>query len=62
MFRKILIANDGSTGGFAALRGAIDVAERYSAELHMISAEPIPYLPSTIAEVDVARHERNVAL
>jgi nucleotide-binding universal stress UspA family protein len=57
MFRKILLANDGSTGAFAALRAAIDVAEKYGAELHMISAEPIPYLPSTIAEVDVARGE-----
>lgn len=57
MFRKILTANDGSTGAFTALKGAIDVAEKYGAELHMICIEEIPYIPATIAEVEEEREE-----
>ena len=52
MFRKILIANDGSEGAFAALRGAIDMAARSEAELHMICIETISRIPATIDEVD----------
>src|SRR5438552_3777443 len=57
MFRKILVANDGSTGAFAALKGAIDVAEKYRSELHMICIEEIPYFPGTIDEVEEEREE-----
>jgi nucleotide-binding universal stress UspA family protein len=37
MFRKILIANDGSEGAKKALITAIDLAKLYEAELHSIS-------------------------
>ena len=57
MFRKILAANDGSTGAFAALRGAIDVAEKYGAELHMVCIEEIPRFPATIDEVEEEKAE-----
>jgi len=57
MFRKILVANDGSPGAFAALQGAIDLAVTYRAELHMISVEEIPHLAETIDEVEGEREE-----
>src|SRR5947207_14509623 len=57
MLRKILAANDGSPGAFAALTAAIDVAVKYGAELHMICIEEIPYFPGTIDEVEEERQE-----
>jgi len=57
MFRKILVANDGSPGAFAALQAAIDLAAKYGAELHMIAVEEIPYLAETIDEVEGEREE-----
>ena len=55
MFRKILAANDGSPGAFAALAAALDIAAKCGAELHMICVEEIPYFPATIDEVDEER-------
>ena len=57
MFRKILVANDGSPGAFAALQGAIDLTVIHGAELHMISVEEIPHLAETIDEVEGEREE-----
>jgi nucleotide-binding universal stress UspA family protein len=51
MYRKILVANDGSEGAFKALTTAIDLARHYEAELHMISVEELPRYPATIDEV-----------
>ena len=59
MFRKILVANDGSPGADAALKAAIDLAVKYCAELHMISVEEIPHLAETIDEVEGEREEPN---
>ncbi len=42
MFRKILIANDGSEGAARALSAAIKLAKGQGAELHMISVEELP--------------------
>ena len=39
MFKKILIANDGSEGAARALSAAIKLAKEQEAELHMISVE-----------------------
>ena len=39
MYRKILIANDGSEGAAQALRAAIALARVLRAELHMVSVE-----------------------
>jgi len=52
MFRKILVANDGSPGAGAALDVAIDLAKNSGAELHMISVEEIPRFAETIDEVE----------
>jgi nucleotide-binding universal stress UspA family protein len=57
MFRKILVANDGSPGAAAALQAAIDLAVKCNTELHMISVEEIPHLAETIDEVEAEREE-----
>jgi nucleotide-binding universal stress UspA family protein len=57
MFTKILAANDGSAGAFAALQAAIDLAGKYGAELHMISVAEIPHRAETIDEVEGEREE-----
>jgi nucleotide-binding universal stress UspA family protein len=58
MFRKILVANDGSEGARKALDIAIDVAKRYGAELHEISVEErLPHYAATVGEVVEAKQE-----
>ena len=60
MFKKILIANDGSEGAKKALKVAIDLARQYNAELHSISVEEgVPHYAATIGEVDEYRKEAN---
>jgi nucleotide-binding universal stress UspA family protein len=59
MFRKILIANDGSPGAKKALATAILMAKRYKAELHMICVEELPGLPVTMDEVVEEKLEAN---
>jgi len=58
MFRKILVATDGSEGANKALRAAIDVAKRYEADLHSISIEEhLPHYAATVGEVVEAKQE-----
>ena len=60
MFKKILIANDGSAGAKLALKVAIDLAKKYNAELHSISVEEgVPHYAATIGEVDEFKKEAN---
>jgi nucleotide-binding universal stress UspA family protein len=60
MFKKILIANDGSEGAKKALMLAIDLAKQYNAELHSIAVEEgVPHYAATIGEVDEFRKEAN---
>src|ERR1700751_5661579 len=60
MYTKILAANDGSPGGRKALAGAIELARKISAELHMVTVEELPRFPASIDEVaeekDAANH------
>ncbi len=51
MYKKILIAHDGSAGAAKALTAAIALARLSSAALHMISVEELPLFPATIDEV-----------
>lgn len=51
MYRKILIANDGSEGARKAFSAALDLAKRLGAELHMISVEEMPRFPTTVDEI-----------
>jgi nucleotide-binding universal stress UspA family protein len=52
MYRKILVANEGSEGAFKALAAAFNLALRYDSELHMITVEEIPRFPGSIDEVE----------
>jgi nucleotide-binding universal stress UspA family protein len=51
MYRKLLIANDGSEGAQAALTAAIYLAKRFRARLHMLSVEELPRFPTTMDEI-----------
>jgi nucleotide-binding universal stress UspA family protein len=51
MYRKLLIANDGSEGAQAALTAAIYLAKRFRARLHMLSVEELPRFPTTVDEI-----------
>lgn len=58
MFRKILMAHDGSEGAQRAQAAAIDLARRYGAELHLISViTELPKYAATIDEVEEVRAE-----
>ena len=59
MFKNIVIANDGSNGGFKALALACDLAKQHRAALHMISVEELPNIPATIDEVIEIKTEEN---
>ena len=60
MFKKILVANDGSEGAKKALKTAIDLAKKYNAELHSISVEEgVPHYAATIGEVEEYKKEAN---
>jgi nucleotide-binding universal stress UspA family protein len=52
MFRKILIAHDGSEGAKKALREAITLAKSFNAELHSVSIKERPsHYAETVGEV-----------
>src|SRR5438552_3728399 len=56
MFRRMLVAYDGSQGAEAALRLAIDLAGRTEAELGTVSVEELPpRYAETIAEIEEAK-------
>jgi nucleotide-binding universal stress UspA family protein len=51
MFKKILIANDGSEGAFKALDAALRLAHSHKAQAHMICVEEIQWIPGSREEV-----------
>jgi nucleotide-binding universal stress UspA family protein len=59
MYKKILIANDGSEGAAKALEAAMGLAKRFKAELHMVSVEELPRLPASVDEVIEEKREAN---
>ncbi len=59
MFRKILVADDGSEGARLALVLAADIAARYGAELHSLTVEEeLPRYAATVDEVEASRERR----
>jgi len=59
VYKRILVANDGSPGGLKALAAALAIARRNGAELHMITVEELPRFPATIDEIDEEKTEAN---
>ena len=59
MFKRIVVANDGSKGGFRALALACDLAKAQRATLYMISVEELPNIPASIDEVIETKTEEN---
>ncbi|HEY1258283.1 MAG TPA: universal stress protein [Xanthobacteraceae bacterium] len=57
MYRKILVAHDGSPGAFAALTAGLDLAAKLNAEIHMISVTELPTFPGTMDEVIAEQDE-----
>jgi nucleotide-binding universal stress UspA family protein len=57
MFKKILIANDGSEGAFKALVAALRLAHSHKAALHMICVEEIPWMPAGSREEVIGEKE-----
>lgn len=60
MFKKILIATDGSDGAKKARTAALDMAEKYGAEVHLLSIiTGLPKFASSVSEVKmIEEHER----
>ena len=59
MFTRIVVANDGSEGGFKALAMGCELAKRDGAALHMISVEELPDFPASIDEIVEAKDAEN---
>ena len=56
MYKKILVANDGSDGARRAFDFAVELASCFQAELHMISVEEhLPRHALTMTEVEEAK-------
>jgi nucleotide-binding universal stress UspA family protein len=60
LYRKILVAYDGSPGARRALKAGIELADQSDAEVHSISVEEkLPYYAATLGEVEEAKAERD---
>ena len=64
MFKRILLAYDGSEGAKLALGKAAEMATAFAAELHILAVGRIPEYAETVSEVEEALHglkERGLA-
>jgi nucleotide-binding universal stress UspA family protein len=59
MYKKILVANDGSPGALRALCAALTLARQEGAALHMVTVEELPWFPASIDEVEEEKTEAN---
>lgn len=57
MFKKLLVAYDGSEGAKLALGKAIEIARVTVAELHILAVGRIPEYAETVSEVEEAREQ-----
>lgn len=51
MYKRILVASDGSPGAHKAFEAALRLAKEHAAELHMISVEELSSFPASVDEV-----------
>jgi nucleotide-binding universal stress UspA family protein len=61
MYRKMLVANDGSPGGAKALEGALELAKRLDIGLTMVCVEDLPRFPAVVDVVAQAQADRSSA-
>jgi nucleotide-binding universal stress UspA family protein len=59
MFKKMLIANDGSEGAARALGAAIKLAKISGASLDLITVEELPRFPASVDELIEEKEETN---
>jgi nucleotide-binding universal stress UspA family protein len=59
VFKRIVVANDGSEGGLKALAMACELAKLHRSALHMISVEELPDFPASIDEIVETKHAEN---
>ena len=59
MFKQIVVANDGSEGGFKALTMACELAKLHHSKLHMISVEVLPDFPASVDEIVEEKEAQN---
>lgn len=60
MFRKILVAHDGSDGAWRAFRAALELSRVHHAELHLLGVEEhLPHYAATVGEVLEEQREEN---
>lgn len=57
MFKKILLAYDGSAGAKLALQRIVEIAKVATTELHMLAVGRIPEYAETVSEVEEAREQ-----
>ena len=57
MFKRILLAYDGSEGAKLALGKAAEMATAFAAELHILAVGRIPEYAETVSEVEEAREQ-----
>jgi len=61
MYRKLLVAHDGSPGGEKALAGALELARLLGVGLDMVCVEELPSFPASIDEVTEAQLDSEAA-
>jgi len=60
MYKKILVAFDGSEGSRKALFRAVELARCFGAELHMVSVEvDLPQYVATVGEFDEVKRQKD---
>lgn len=59
MFKKILLAYDGSEGSKLAFEKTAEIAKLTSAEFHILAVGRIPEYAETVSEVEEAKEQAN---
>src|ERR1700694_2665955 len=58
MYRKILVAYDGSDGGTKAFDTALQLAKKHGAELHVLSVSSPPDIGDDVESEAIIEHSR----